>query len=247
MSPGYSADLTIKGILMLFRLTCACTPAIAVGLMTLSTVALAQETSPANFSTGEKSLGQLIEFPELRGDVSIALSCLGILNGKGKLEEHGCFRRNPGDETFVAAVYPAIKKARLIPAVFDGKRVHVVFQYRVQFVKKGEEETLNFVANPGYEENVNAYGQDHIAAQRVYGKESWQKSCPRQARFVVLARANVDFDGTPGSVSLTHADGITITAGCEKAIIDTMLASRFIPAMADGEPVPSTYVEPFGN
>ena len=26
-----------------------------------------------------------------------------------------------------------------------------------------------------------------------------------------------------------------------------VLASRFIPAMVDGEPVPSTFVEPFGN
>ena len=226
------------------RFNVACT--LFFGLA-FGTSAIAEETSPAFFSTGEKSLTELIEFPELRGDTSVALSCIGIMNGKGKLEEHGCFRRNPGDETFIAAVYPAIKKARLNPAVYDGKRVHVVFQYRVQFVKTGEEETLNFVANPGYEENVKAYGQDHIAAQRVYGKEGWEKSCPRQARFVVLARANVDYDGTPGSVSLQHADGLTITAGCEKAIIDTVLASRFIPAMADGEAVPSTYVEPFGN
>lgn len=231
---------------MQFRLT-TCALAASLGIMTLSVTAYAQETTPAVFSSGEKSLGELIEFPELRGDVSVAISCLAILNGKGKLEDHGCFRRNPGDETFVAAVYPAVKKARLTPAVYDGKRVHVVFQYRVQFVKKGEEETLNFVANPGYEENIDAYGHDHIAAQRVYGKETWQKSCPRQARFVVLAKANVDYDGTPGAVSLTHADGIPITAGCEKAIVDTLLASRFIPAMADGEPVPSTYVEPFGN
>jgi hypothetical protein len=207
----------------------------------------AQQTVPANFSDGEKSLAQLILFPELRGDVNIVISCYGIVNGKGKIEEPGCYMRNPGDETFVATIYAATKKARLKPAVYDGKRVHVVFQYRVQFVKKGEDEMLDFVANPGFEENVDAYGQEHIAAQRVFTKESWGKSCPRQAQFIVLAKANVDFDGTPSSVSLTHAAGIPITAGCEQAIIDSLLSSRFIPAMADGEAVPSTYVEPFGN
>lgn len=221
--------------------------AFAVTMPIAASTASAQQTVPANFSQGEKSLAQLIEFPELRGDVSVAISCFGIVNGKGKIKEHGCYRRNPGDETFVAVIYAAGKKARLTPASYDGLRVHVVFQYRVQFVKKGDDEVLNFVANPGYEENVNAYGPEHIAAQRVFGKEGWEKSCPRQAKFVVLAKANVDFDGTPASVSLTHADGIPITAGCEQAIIDAVQSSRFIPAMADGEAVPSTYVEPFGN
>lgn len=202
---------------------------------------------PANFSDGETSLSSLIEFPKLRGDASVAIFCLGLLTKKGKLEEHGCYQRNPGDETFVAEIYKAIKKARLTPAIYNGKPTTVVFQYRIQFVQKGEEQEMNFVANPGYAENVEAYGQDHIAAQRLFGEETWQKACPKQARFVVLAKANVDYDGTPGAVSLTPAEGIPITGKCQQAIIDNVLQSRFIAAMADGEPVPSTFVEPFGN
>ena len=78
-------------------------------------------------------------------------------------------------------------------------------------------------------------------------KEAWQKSCPQQNRFVVMARANVDWDGNPSAVSITHLDGIPITQKCEDAIRNAVLDSRFIPAFADGEPVPSTFVEPFGN
>ena len=207
----------------------------------------AQEYSPASFSDGEKSLSELIEFPELRGDASVTISCLGLLEANGKLDKHGCYVRNPGDETFVAAIYKAVRKARLVPAVYDGKSATVVFQYRVQFVQKGEEKEVNFAANPGYGENVEAYGHEHVAAQRLFRKEAWQRACPKQAKFVVLVKANVDFNGTPSAVSVTHVNGISITGKCQQAIIDDVLGSRFIPAMADGEPVPSTFIEPFGN
>ena len=203
--------------------------------------------TPADFSTGDKSLGNLIEFPELRGDASVTISCLGLLSGRGKFDQHACYQRNPGDETFIAPIYKAVKKARLKPASYAGRQVDVVFQYRVKFVKAGDEQTLNFVANPGYEENVDAYGPEHIAAQRLMHKETWQNSCPQQTKFLVLARANVDYDGRPSAVSIDHADGIAITPRCEAALVQNLLDSRFIPAFADGEAVPSTFVEPFGN
>ena len=202
---------------------------------------------PGNFGSGEKTLAELIEFPEMRGDVSVAIYCIGVLTSKGKLDKHGCFRRDPGDETFGAAIYKAADKARLQPATYNGKPVSVIFQYRVLFIQKGEDKTLRFVANPGYAENVEAYGHDHIAAQRLYDGERWQKACPKQASFTVLARANVDYDGTPAAASVEHIQGLVITERCQQAIIDAILASRFIPAMDDGEPVPSTFVQRFGN
>ena len=205
------------------------------------------EPTPARFGDGEKSLGQLIRFPELRGDTTVAISCIGILTGRGKLDQNQCYRQNPGDETFIAEILRASKKARLIPATSGGRPVDVVFQYRVQFKKEGEEQSLLFAANSGYEENVLAYGANHIGAQRVMAKETWQKSCPRQAKFVVLARANVDYDGTPGAVTIEHGTGIAITDACREALEQNMLDSRFIPAFADGESVPSTFIEPFGN
>lgn len=219
--------------------------AVCVGLM-IGNQVFAQ-TTPADFLDGERSLNMLIEFPELRGDASVTISCFGLLDGGGKMGEHGCYQRNPGDDVFVRNIYDIIKKARFTPAMHDGRQVTVVFQYRIQFVKKGEEQIIRMVANPGYEENVDAYGSEHIAAQRVYGKEGWEKSCPKQAGFVVLAKANVDYEGTPSSASITQAGGIPITQRCEQALIDNLLNSRFIPAMVDGETVTSTFVEPFGN
>lgn len=208
---------------------------------------VAEVSSPANFDDGEKSFAKLIEFPELRGDTTATLSCIALVTSKGKLKNNGCYLRNPGDETFVAAIQKVAKKVRLQPAIFDGRPVEVVFQYRVRFTLKGEEQGLDFVANPGYAENIDAYGVRHIAAQRVFDKERWKAACPKQAKFVVLAKANVDFDGLSAAVNLTHVNGINLTANCETAIVDSVLASRFVPAEVDGEAVPSTYLEPFGN
>ena len=207
----------------------------------------AQSPTSASFGSGEKSLAELIEFPELRGDASVAIFCTALLKGNGKLDSNGCYQQNPGDEAFIAAIYKASRKARLRPATFDGKPVEVVFQYRVQFTQKGEEKSLRFVANPGYEENVLAYGADHVAAQRLYGKELWEKACPRHAKFTVLVKANVDFDGTASAASVTSATGLNVTEKCSQAIIETVESSRYVPAYADGEPVPSTFIEPFGN
>lgn len=238
-----TAGLRKRGIL---------SPPICAGLLVvllpwLGGAAAAENYAPASFGDGEKSLGQLIEFPELRGDANATISCITLVTRKGKLKDHGCYLRNPGDETFVAAVQKVAKKARLQPAMLDGRAVEVVFQYRVNFISKGEEQSLDFVANPGYPENVEAYGQRHIAAQRAFDKEKWKAACPKHAKFVVLAKVNVDFDGSAGAANLSHVDGINITEKCENALVESLLASRFVPAMVDGEAVPSTYLEPFGN
>lgn len=203
--------------------------------------------TPAAAGNGENSFQNVIEFPELRGDTTVEIGCLGLLENNGKFDEHLCYRVNPGDDTFIRAIAKSIRKVRFVPATLDGKDVDVVFQYRAKFVKAGDDETIEVIANPGVVENVEAYGSDHVAAQRVMKRERWQDECPKKARFIVLARANVDFDGTPSSVSLQHMDGIRITEKCSTAIEQNLLASAFIPAEVDGETVPSTYIEPFGN
>lgn len=102
--------------------------------------------------------------------------------------------------------------------------------------------------NPGYEENVNAYGIDHIAGQRAIGKkEPWSDACPKRAKFTVLVLAYLSETGQAESPTVQHANGVLPTATCQNAIMDTILASAYTPAIADGVPVPSSFVELFGN
>jgi len=207
----------------------------------------AAERQPAGMIEDEKSLLQVLGFPDIKGDFERAIVCAGIVKTNGKMDGGGCYVVQPGDEVYVGAISQALKKARWVPATIDGKAVEAYLQYRVLFVQKGEDRRVGFLPNPGYIENVEAYGPKHIAAQRVVGKEGWQKVCPNYAKFSVLAKAHVSFEGVPSSISVSDGAGLPISDTCRQAIIDTLERSQYIPATVDGETVPSTYTEPFGN
>lgn len=212
--------------------------------------AIAQDLRPANFDYEEEDrrMDSLIAFPEAKGDISVVLSCFSQIQTSGKMESTACYLKNNYDEPFVMAVNKAAKKARANPAMIDGQPQTVYLQFRVEFIKEGDDERIHFYMNPGYEENVKAYGYEHIAGQRVIGKnEAWNAVCPKRARFAVWVKAYLGEDGRADSPSLVHADGIMPTAACQDAIKQTIINSRYTPAYADGEPVPSTFVEPFGN
>ncbi len=205
------------------------------------------ERVPAQLGTGNKSLASLIEFPELKGDTTAVIRCAAIAEDDGDLKMNGCFAEEPADQLFIKPIVDAAKRARVVPAVADGKRRAIYLQYRVEFIKKGSEQTINVYPNPGVQENIDAYGQDHVAAQRTVGKEKWQDECPGSSSYLVWLKAHVAPDGQQSSLSLTHAGGLNPTPRCRQAILDTVTNSLFFPALANGEPVPSTYMEPFGN
>lgn len=205
------------------------------------------ERRPAQFGSGENSLGTLIEFPELKGDTTVMIRCATLVEEDGDMQMNGCVVEEPADQLFIEVIVEAAEDARALPAVADGDEKPVYLQYRVEFIKKGDEETINVYPNPGVQENIDAYGQDHVAAQRVVGEEKWRDVCPERAAYLVWLKAHVDPDGSQSSLSLTRGSGLNPTPACEQAILDTVSSSLFFPALADGKSVQSTYVEPFGN
>lgn len=207
----------------------------------------AADNVPAQFPTGEDSLTARIEFPEIRGEGSISLRCAAKVDDDGDMDENGCFSDANNAPVFIQAVNKAAKKANMIPAVIGGKRKSVYVQYQIEFRKEGDEQTISLLNNPGVLENVEAYGADYIAAQRSLTKEKWQKVCPRHTRFQVWAKAHVAETGEQSSISLAPNEGPAITERCEEAIIATLEEAAFAPALDGSGPVPSTYVEPFGN
>lgn len=211
--------------------------------------AASQDREPANFDIEdpEKSLVNRIVFPEFKGDVSAMIDCFSIVETGGKMKDYGCYTKDQFDAPFAAAVNYAAKKARMNPAVIDGKKKEIYLQFRAEFIAQGDERTIDLYLNPGFTENIEAYGYDHIGGQRVVGKESWMNVCPQRSHYSLWVRAYLGEDGTTDNVSLIHADGIIPTEACQNAIKQTILSSLYTPAMADGVPVPSTYVEMFGN
>jgi len=213
-----------------------------------SSVAYSQVT-PAILgdAAAEKFFVGLIEFPETHGDATVNLQCVTVLKSNGKMKDAGCYINNNWEPEFVEAIQKAAKKAVLIPAKEGKNGREVALMFRVEFLKRTDEKTINVYLNPGIGEMVEEYGQDHISAQRVMGKERWQKACPTHARWLVHARAHVNEEGQASSVELEHGGGIVPPGQCQQALVDTITGSKYAPATVDGIPVPSSYVEPFGS
>ncbi|MCB1844054.1 MAG: hypothetical protein KDI09_13915, partial [Halioglobus sp.] len=176
-------------------------------LPTILLAALASaERLPATFNHPDKNLLSLIVFPELRSDTSATLRCVSQVSSSGKMKENGCYVNTAGDEVYIKAIVAAAKRARMTPARVDGKAISVYVQYQLEFTKKGEEQTIRIMNNPGLEENVEAYGDEHIAAQRGLTTEKWLKICPQQVHYNVWAKAHVAADGKQSSISISPGD-----------------------------------------
>ena len=212
--------------------------------------AATQDLRPASFEHPEEKRRflTLIEWPEISGKIEVILSCFSQIQDNGKMKGTGCYLRTNYDEPFAKAVNEAARKARLVPAVIDGKERDVYVQFQVKFVKEEESEDIYLIMNPGYEENVNAYGFGHIGGQRVISSnEPWSGACPQRAHYAVWVRAYLGEDGTADSATIDHVDGIVPTETCQEAIRQTIVTSRYTPAYSGGQPVPSTYLEAFSN
>ncbi len=209
-----------------------------------------QDMRPADFDYPEadRRMDTLLEFPEISGNISVVMNCVSRIQANGKMEDTGCYLQNNYDEPFMRAIGAAARKARMNPAIVDGKAREIFLQFRVEFNKEGEQQTIDYYLNPGWEENVKAYGFRHVAGQRVIGRnEPWNDACPKRARWSLWVRAYLGPDGRAESPTLQHADGIMPTESCLNAIRQTIVASQYTPALADGEAVPSTFIEPFSN
>ena len=209
----------------------------------------AGEMRPANFEHEEskRRLDKRIVFPKMTRDATVMLLCVSQVAANGRMKETGCYTKDQFEADFASSVIKAAKKAHMNPAIVNGKSQKVYLQFRVEFIAKGDDRKINLYLNPAYAENVEAYGDEYVAAQRVIGKEPWQDICPQRAKYLLTLRAFVGEDGQAGSPSLERVSGIMPTNICQNTIKDTILSSAFTPGMADGYPVPSAYVELFGN
>lgn len=209
----------------------------------------AEQFRPASFEHEEakRRLADRIEFPDVSGKVATMIYCFSQIERGGKMKETGCYLRDNFDSQFAAAIVKAAKKSTMTPALINGKPHKIFMQFRVEFLADGEERQIKLYPNPGYTENVEAYGPDHVAGQRAIGKEPWQAVCPQRAKYLIAVRAFLSEDGHSENPSIERLSGIMPTADCQNAIKETILASAYVPAMADGYAVPSTFVETFGN
>ncbi len=222
---------------------------LALAAMIIASPQATAQRMPALFEIEDtdRSFPGLLLFPDVAGDFSIMMLCASQVETSGKMKKTSCVVRNNDEAVFSDVIQKAAKKARVAPASINGKEQKVYLQFRVEFNKAGDEKRIRVYANTGDAENVDAYGDEYIAAQRVIGSEPWMKVCPARAQYGLTARAHVSAEGVASSVSLQHGYGIVPTGTCQQAIVQTIENSLFTPAMVENEPLPSAFVEPFGN
>ena len=222
---------------------------ISILLLMAAGTGASAEFRPASFDHEEakRRLANRIEFPDVSGKVSVMILCYSQIERSGKMKETGCYLKDNYDSQFATAIVKGAKKSSMTPALIDGKPRKVYIQFRVEFIADGDDREIILYPNPGYEENIQAYGPEFVAGQRAIGKEPWQDVCPQRAKYLVAVRAFLGEDGHTESPSIERLSGIMPAPDCQEEIKETILNSAFVPGMADGYPVPSAFVETFGN
>ena len=205
------------------------------------------EKLPANFNTQDKSLEQIIKFPDIKGDISTTINCSGVVQKNKKIKFFSCYKNQPGDEVYIYEIYKAFKKARFNPALLNRKKEEALVQFRIFFKSEANNNSIKIINNIGYKENVDAYGINHIGAQRIIGAEIWQKHCPKFNQYNLLTKTHVNSEGSASNASIHDYKGIKISQSCNNSILSTLNSSDYIPAISGDIFVPSTHIEVFGN
>ena len=85
------------------------------------------------FNTQDKSLEQIIKFPDIKGDISTTINCSGVVQKNKKIKFFSCYKNQPGDEVYIYEIYKAFKKARFNPALLNRKKEEALVQFRIFF------------------------------------------------------------------------------------------------------------------
>ena len=214
------------------------------GALAASMLVTAQELprfTHANFVEGKRSITNLVEFPDVDGDIEVIVTCTGIASAKGRLQEAKCSAPNDPNLDFTMAVSRRFNAARLISATVDGNPEEVDFQFVVHFKKKGDEETVNVYANNS--KNVDRLGLDYVSAQR-FSPYVWPNRCGTWRREeLILEIAIIDATGKPKDVDLVTAES-SLRLNCKTALINQLKNGRWVPAVYKDQFVDSIWVNP---
>lgn len=197
---------------------------------------------PANFYDGKKSLQSRIKFPEWDGDITVSIRCDALLYKYGTIKKWNfCFTEDDKYDIFSKAIMDAAEFAKLSPAQVDGKNKKVWFQYLVTFHKKDGKKMI--VMYPNYGLEIDKFGPYYTSAQRYTADlRSYFNKCRRPNTNIWIS-ATIDEKGIPRDVKAVSSD----VGGekCAKNLAYKFKKGKFIPAMAEGRPVASKYVESF--
>ena len=200
--------------------------------------------TPANFVEGKKSLKNRVNFPRVKDDVHVVVTCDSHATARERIDDARCSSPHDPELKYTLAVRRAARSARLTPAIVNGKKQDVVFQFSVVFSRQGDTETISVY--PHSRNNVERYGLNYIGAQ-AHKLSVFPKSCivnNISAAYIVMAVVHVASDGTPKQIELVEGQ-IKPPKACRKSLLQRMRNALWIPAFHQGSPVESISVIPY--
>ena len=195
----------------------------------------------AKFVEGDRSLKNLIEFPDIDFDAEITLMCNGIASAKGRLQNSKCSSPGDPDLLFTMSVSRVFNTLRVVPATVNGREEEVDFQFVVIFKKAGAAESIDIHLNN--QKNVDRLGLDYISAQRYSPHPLPNRCAGWQQDDLFIEAAIVDTNGRPRDVNVMSASA-GIPPSCRKGLINQLEDARWIPAMYQGQYVESVWINP---
>jgi hypothetical protein len=189
---------------------------------------------------GAETIAELISFPDMEGDVSVALHCALHVQSSAIFSSF-CLAPDSRTRAFEESLKAAMPRLRVSTARLDGRRKPVWIPYSVEFLKRGDDEQVRLYQNYGTE--AARYGSDYTGPQRVLSySDPVSRACETsQPGQVVWVRATVTADGQPEGIRVVTAT----TDACRDQIEALFADSSYIPAHVQGKPVSAELLEPF--
>lgn len=195
----------------------------------------------ANFVAGTKSMQNLIEFPDVDGDVDVTVTCTAHATVKGRLRDARCSSPTDPGLRFTMAVSRRFKSTRITPAFVSGKTEEVDFQFSVIFKKIGESETISVY--PHNMKNADRLGLDYIGAQR-YSVHPWPSRCVDFTRDdLIMEVAIINEMGVPREFDVLAAN-FGMSVACREGFANHLQNGKWIPALYNGKFVESVWANP---
>ena len=191
--------------------------------------------TPANFNDSPRSLQNRIQFPKIKEDLAVTITCGARLDQLGEFANNYCWSSVEKMQGLIKSINRAARDARITAATVNGVSASVWFQYSVEFRKDGDNETISVFPNWGL--NREFYGTDYIGPQ-LYNAVPDSMNCNRNQSFNVAMYIDAD-----ASIHDPEVISGEPTDQCRDQFANFVKNARFMPAHHNGQPCPARYVD----
>lgn len=196
--------------------------------------------TPASFGEGRAEFIEKLRFPDYEDGRAVLVECGSMAHLTGEMLGTICYSNGDFaiENRMRKVIIRAAETARISPAIIDGEKASVWFNFSVIYEQNGSAKSIEILENDLYD--IESLGPHYTGAQRSTRYELHCFNPLAQLPITVIAAISAQ-----GEMSNLQISRTPVENPCIIKAEDLMGKSVFIPAFVDGKPVPSTYNEVF--